>query len=32
MTTKLRKGRYGPEDRKDRIIIFIDDMNMPNKE
>ena len=32
MTTKKRKGRFGPEDRKDRIIIFIDDLNMPNKE
>jgi dynein heavy chain len=32
MTTKRRKGRFGPEERKDRIIIFIDDLNMPNKE
>lgn len=32
MTTKRRKGRFGPEDRKERIIIFIDDFNMPHKE
>lgn len=32
MTTKKRKGRFGPEDKKERIIIFIDDFNMPNKE
>ena len=29
MTTKKRKGRFGPEDRKNRIVIFIDDFNMP---
>jgi dynein heavy chain, axonemal len=29
MNTKRRKGRFGPEDRKDRIVIFIDDFNMP---
>ena len=32
MSTKRRKGRYGPEDRKSRIIIFIDDINMPLKD
>ena len=32
MSTKRRKGRYGPEDQKSRIIIFIDDFNMPIKE
>lgn len=32
MGTKRRKGRFGPEDRKDKIVIFIDDFNMPIKE
>jgi dynein heavy chain, axonemal len=32
MTTKKRKGRFGPEDRKNRIVIFIDDFNMPIQE
>ena len=32
MTTKRRKGRFGPEDRKKRIVIFIDDINMPIKD
>lgn len=32
MSTKIKKGYYGPEERKDRIIIFIDDFNMPLKE
>ncbi len=29
MTTKKRKSYFGPEDRKERMIIFIDDFNMP---
>ena len=32
MNTKRRKGRFGPEDRKSRMIFFIDDFNMPTKE
>ena len=32
MSTKIRKGRLGPEERKDRIVIFIDYFNMPIKE
>ena len=32
MSTKRRKGRYGPEDRKEKCVIFIDDFNMPIKE
>lgn len=31
MTTRFRKT-YKPEDRKDKLIIFLDDMNMPYKE
>lgn len=26
------KGRFGPEENKDRMLIFIDDVNMPQKE
>jgi dynein heavy chain len=29
MSTKRRKGRYGPEDRKDKCVVFIDDFNLP---
>ena len=32
MKSSRGKGRFGPEDRKDKIIIFIDDLNMPAKE
>jgi len=32
MNTKRRTRRFGPEDRKARIVIFIDDLNMPAKE
>ncbi len=40
MPSKRRKGVFGPEDRKARIVIkyiieqviFIDDINMPKKE
>jgi len=32
MNSRRGKGRFGPEDRKDKIIIFIDDLNMPAKE
>jgi len=32
MNTKRRTRRFGPEDRKPRIVIFIDDLNMPAKE
>ena len=29
---RRRKGYYGPEEGKQFIVIFIDDLNMPNKE
>ena len=29
MNTKIKKNVFGPEDKKDRCIIFIDDFNMP---
>lgn len=32
MNHKIRKGYYAPEENKDRIIIFIDDFNIPMKE
>jgi dynein heavy chain, axonemal len=32
MNSRRGKGRFGPEDRKDKIVIFIDDLNMPAKE
>ena len=32
INTKRRKGHFGPEDRKQFIVVFIDDMNMPQKE
>ena len=32
MNSRRGKGRFGPEDRKDNILIFIDDLNMPAKE
>ena len=32
MSSRRGKGRFGPEDRKDKIVIFIDDLNMPAKE
>ena len=32
MNSRRGKGRFGPEDRKERIVIFIDDLNMPAKE
>jgi dynein heavy chain len=32
MSTRRRKGVFGPEDRKPNMIIFIDDLNMPAKE
>ena len=32
MCSKIRKGRYGPEDNKDRCVVFIDDFNMPIKQ
>jgi dynein heavy chain len=32
MNSRRGKGRFGPEDRKERMIVFIDDLNMPHKE
>jgi len=32
MYSRRGKGRFRPEDRKERMIIFIDDLNMPAKE
>jgi dynein heavy chain len=32
MTTRKRKGVFGPEDRKKNMVIFIDEVNMPQKE
>jgi hypothetical protein len=31
MTTRYRKT-YKPEDRKDKLVVFLDDLNMPLKE
>lgn len=32
MTTRYRKGVFKPEERKEKLIIFLDDINMPIKE
>jgi hypothetical protein len=32
VNVKLFKGIYGPEEKKSKIIIFIDDFNMPQKD
>lgn len=32
MTTRYRKGVFKPEDRKEKLLIFLDDMNMPEKD
>ena len=29
---KGKKGHFGPEDNKKKIIVYIDDLNMPMKE
>jgi hypothetical protein len=31
MCSKIKKGRFGPEDKKERCVTFIDDFNMPMK-
>lgn len=32
VSTRKRKGYFGPEEGKKFIVIFIDDLNMPQKE
>ncbi len=29
LTTRKKRGIYGPEERKQRLIVFVDDLNMP---
>lgn len=29
MTTRFRKGVFKPEDRKEKLVLFLDDINMP---
>jgi|JI91814BRNA_FD_contig_101_336949_length_1504_multi_2_in_0_out_0_3 hypothetical protein len=31
-TRKGRKGCWGPEESKEKLVIYIDDINMPAKE
>lgn len=32
MTTRIKRGVYGPEERKKQLIVFLDDVNMPFKD